>query len=202
MLDENTTIDATALVDLVGANRRALLGALSGSAAQWGEVEITAWLAGPYRAATLRADRAWQPPSLAPYFHLVRETFARARRIVTTRMHRATRGEFRFAVDALEIGYVEQVTDGEGNYAFLAADYPSMNLCDRVESLLAADYLTSPSDYEERLSFCRYCTEANFCDDARVRGQCGSHTEIPVRVRHLPCPSKHGTLIALGRLAG
>lgn len=200
-MDETNAVEAGALLDRVEASRRALLDVLSGSAVQWSDEEVATWLAGQYRAATLRAPGSPSPPlTLAPYWHLVREALAHARKVVTTRMHKATRGEFQFAVEALEAGNVEQVKDRAGNYAFLPVDYPGMTLCDRIESLLAADYLTRPADYEERLSFCRCCTAASFNMEARVRGQCGTHTPSRVRVRQLPCPSKHGTLIALGRM--
>lgn len=203
MPDKTIVVEASALRHRVEASRRALLEVLSGSAIQWSDEEVATWLAGMYRDATLHAPGSNLPPdTLAPYWHLVREALAHARKVVTTRMHKAARGEFGFAVDALEAGNVEQVRDRARNYAFLPVDSPGMTLCDRIESLLAADYLTRPADYEERLSFCRCCTAASFSAEARVRGQCSTHTSSGVRVRQLPCPSKHGTLIALGRMMG
>ena len=209
-MDEATNpIVAEGRADPVDPTRSALLDILSASATQWRKTELAAWLAGPYREATERApESVRRQHALTPYTHSsgapddeqLREVLASARQMVMTLMHGTPRGDFEFAVEALEAGYIEQLEDTDGNHLFLPVDHARMALADRILSLLAADYLSHPADYEDRLSFCRCCAAASFSADTRVRGQCSTHPPNEIRVRRLPCPSVHRTLIGLGRL--
>jgi hypothetical protein len=170
----------------------------------WGEIELAAWLAGPYRDVTRwgrASGRASTPPPVPPreggrdagesvrpeHFDVVVQE---ARAHVLAALRALVRPDASHAwLDALlAAGHVAPRSDGEGNLAWGPVDLPGLRLHERVESLFAADHLARPRDYALELLVCGRCESVVFDADARERGDCGAHTsyatESASRVRH------------------
>jgi hypothetical protein len=177
------------------ACRRALLDVMSKEAAAWSKRELAAWLAGPYRDATRYApqsvDRSEGPPSLlldgplqlagSGPSELITCGHARLEQVLHEARERvlaivvaapASDGSFAFA--ALEMGAVQQL-DHDVGHAFSPVDRPRMRLFERMVSLLAADFLGRPADYESKLTICRVCTCLSFSEELREVGLCEAH---------------------------
>lgn len=90
----------------------------------------------------------------------------------------ANGGQPLFVADALQLGFVVGVRDDNGVIGYAPVDAGEMHLLDRVASLLAADFLTRPRDYEG-VTICDDCGAVSFawttcnggtCDARRVSG--------------------------------
>ncbi len=213
MEDSTEALQLDSLASLLDANRSALLDIVSGAATQWNRAELASWLSGPYREATEKApESVRRPHGLAPYRQpapparndaQLRTILGEARELALSAIRGAANGAFQFAVDALEAGNIEQLQASDGSYAFLPVDHARMTLSDRIMSLLAADYLSRPADYDSLLSFCRCCEAPSFSAETRMRGQCSSHSPSGMRLRAFPSPrTRHPTLMGLGRVTG
>jgi hypothetical protein len=195
--------------------REAGLAFLDGVAADWGKLELAAWLCGPYREATRFGDWVRRPlPPARPREH---ETFTdehiadilrEARWHVLASLESAAlpskhRG---FVEIALGAGFVVPRRDGLGHVAWVPVDARTMRLRDRVESLFAADYLIRPKDYITELAVCHRCEAVLFDPEARRRGDCGNHMRESgvtkareARASSSP-PARHVTQHGLGKL--
>ena len=135
------------------------LGALefaTGVARGWAKRDLAGWLAGPYRGLVeqesplANGPMSEAPPSSARGVSAslqeatLRAVMVDARAqvldffIVTALVKRE------IANKLLDAGHVRAVGGG-----FLPVDMPKMRLCDRVLSLLVADFLTHPAHYED-----------------------------------------------------
>jgi hypothetical protein len=84
-------------------------------------------------------------------------------------------GSSGFAFTMLSAGYVARCED-RGHVAGWVPTSDARRLADRVLSLLAADYLARPADYESCLVVCTQCSAVDFDAVARLRGICHRHT--------------------------
>ena len=135
------------------------LGALefaTGVARGWAKRDLAGWLAGSYRSLVERESplcgrRSEAPPSSARGVSAsLQEATLRSvmmdARVQVLDFFIVTALEKREIANAfLDAGHVRAAGDG----GFLPVDMPKMRLCDRVLSLLVADFLTHPAHYED-----------------------------------------------------
>jgi hypothetical protein len=155
-------------------------------AEQWGKAELAMWLMGPYAQVTGFVDDycTRQSGQVARAFPLLREIDAR----MVDRVLRSARSEVldtlvgmedpegaaSFAFSMLSSGFVVRCEDAR-NVSGWVPTPDARRLADRVLSLVAADYLTRPSDYELELSICASCRNVDFDAVSRLRGVCSQH---------------------------
>ena len=148
---------------------------------RWGKAELAMWLMGPYSQLTQYINR--NEPAARPV-PLLREIDARMVERVIRNAHDEvvatlkrtfepdTGSSFAFAM--VSAGFVARCED-KGHVAGWVPTIDARRLADRVLSLLAADYLTRPEDYEVDLGVCTHCNSVEFDAIARVRGICHRH---------------------------
>ncbi len=164
-LDGGHALDLPAgvhVADVARACRAHLLDVLAGVEAGWGASEYEAWVAGPYREITrFAADPESTSRGLrgrtttrARAFGMRSELFARilseARHMVVRTLRAAAPPErdSSFAVQAVRKGLVLRARDEQGSEGWVPVDVPNLWPVERLLSLVAADYLTRPRDYE------------------------------------------------------
>jgi hypothetical protein len=142
----------TSLLHVAAACRSAFLSFVRQSG-QWGKRELAEWLTNHYAKAMCldedpapserRPTRSVDPAAL--------QWLTRAARIEVIRCAEdlLEHGEGApFLSRLLVHGYVVPVRDAAGAEGFVPTTKPAMTFADRVLSLLAADFLTSPHEYE------------------------------------------------------
>jgi hypothetical protein len=72
-------------------------------------------------------------------------------------------------------GVLSAVIDDTGMSGVVPNEQASQRLVERVLSLIAADYIARPLDYEERVAICATCKSITFEEDARITHDCGAH---------------------------
>ena len=95
--------------------------------------------------------------------------------VATLKSTYETEGGASFAFTMLASGFVARCED-KGRVAGWVPTTQARRLADRVLSLLAADYLSRPEDYEVDLGVCTQCNAVEFDAIARVRGICQRHS--------------------------
>ena len=88
------------------------------------------------------------------------------------------------AARALARGAVTPFVDDLGEEGFAPVDLPGMRLVERVMSLIAADFLRRPRDYETACTVCNVCASVVFDPAARESGACAAHSPAGMRPRH------------------
>lgn len=155
-------------------------------AERWGKAELAMWLMGPYAQVTqyVPSTASRRSGEIARPIPLLREIDARmvdrvvknARTEVLATLHRTKdpEGGASFAFSMLASGFVVRCEDRHHVPGWVPTT-DARRLADRVLSLLAADYLTRPTEYETELSICPSCTSVDFDGVARLRGICHRH---------------------------
>lgn len=176
------TTGATALADACRATALAFLN----ESDRWGKAELAMWLMGPYAQLTQYVSpfsrrRNGENTRAVP---LLREIDARmverviksARDEVVATLARTgeAEGGTSFAFTMLASGFVARCED-RGRVTGWVPTSDARRLADRVLSLLAADYLARPADYETALVMCTQCTVIEFDAIAQLRGICHRH---------------------------
>lgn len=176
-------MDAMSIADACRATALAFLN----ESDRWGKAELAMWLMGPYAQLTqyispFSRRRSGEAARAVP---LLREIDARmvdrviknARDEVMATLSRSNDGEAGtgFAFTMLSAGYVARCED-RGHKAGWVPTSDARRLADRVLSVLAADYLARPSDYDTDLSICTQCNTVDFDSVARLRGICHRHS--------------------------
>lgn len=180
-----TLPEQTGSFAIAGACRDAVLGFLNESE-RWGKAELAMWLLGPYSQLTQYVSEyaRRQSGEYTRPVPLLREIDAR----MVDRLIRSARTEVirtlkqmedpesaaSFAFSMLASGFVVRCED-KRRVAGWVPTSEARRLADRVLSLVAADYLTRPSDYESELSICSQCECVDFDNVARTRGICHRH---------------------------
>lgn len=154
---------------------------------RWGKAELAMWLMGPYAQLTTYGSAYVRPKSgelSRPAVPLLREIDARmVERVIRsarTEVLAALRamddaeGGASFAFTMLSAGFVARCED-RSRVAGWIPTLDARRLADRVMSLLAADYLTRPADYDIEVSVCGHCSAVDFDAIARLRGLCHRH---------------------------
>jgi hypothetical protein len=195
------------VVDVADGCRTAVLSFLDGVSAGWGKAELAHWLAGPYRSLTSLARHAGMMDGSPRSRSVTDEASLDVHRLsalvlsVRWTLLAAFEGAISpdnnvsFANAALYAGHVTRCLDGEGRAGWAPFNAPTMRLADRVLSLVAADYLVRPEDYETNLSVCRFCERVSFDLDTKKRGACQAHPRTHLSgMRPRVDPTLHRTL--------
>jgi hypothetical protein len=155
-------------------------------AERWGKAELAMWLMGPYSQLTQyvspfsrrrTGENARPVPMLREIdARMVDRVIKNAREEVLATLERTNdvEGGASFAFTMLSAGYVARCED-RGHVAGWVPTTDARRLADRVLSLLAADYLARPADYESELVLCTQCKMVDFDPIARLRGICHRH---------------------------
>jgi hypothetical protein len=166
----------------------------------WGKAELAMWLMGPYGQLTQyvspfsrrrAGERACTPPLMRDIdARMVDRVIKTAHEEVMTTLARMgdAEGSASFAFTMLAAGFVARCED-RGQVAGWVPTSDARRLADRVLSLLAADYLSRPGDYENDLSVCHVCKTVEFGAGTHDRGICrrhGSGIFVPARGHTLP----------------
>jgi hypothetical protein len=176
---------------LLHATREALVEILSVGASTWGKVELAGWLRHSYAPAVDGSPesgvvRSEQARERRPTEERLHEVLRGARRRALEAAEAALEGDVSFAMDALAAGHVVGTVDAQGAYRFLPVDAEHMRLIERILSLLAADVLSNPMDYEQFACVCSVCGSFTFNPGARQRGRCDSHPTSGIVPRATP----------------
>jgi len=181
-----TLPEKTGVTAIAEQCREAALAFLNDSE-RWGKAELAMWLMGPYAQLTQlgpASSRRRSGEFVRPATPMLKEIDARmVTRVVQsareevlatlTHVHDSEAGTS-FAFTMLSNGFVARCEDREHNAGWVpTAD--ARRLADRVLSLLAADFLARPSDYETDLSVCGHCHIVEFDPVAVMRGSCHRH---------------------------
>lgn len=152
----------------------------------WGKAELATWLMGSYSSLTQYASpysrrRSGEYARPAPMLReidvrMVERVIRSAREEVVAALTKTyeVEGGASFAFTMVAAGFVARCED-EGRVAGWVPTTDARRLADRVLSLLAADYLVRPDDYELDLGVCKQCNSVVFDAIARVRGTCHRH---------------------------
>jgi hypothetical protein len=154
--------------------------------AHWGKAELAMWLMGPYDQLTqfvspFSRRRSGEFTRQAP---LLREIDARmVERVIKSAYEEVfatlertcdPEGGATFAFTMLAAGFIARCED-RGQVAGWVPTSDARRLADRVLSLLAADYLARPKDYEDELFVCPHCKTVEFDAVSKSRGICNRH---------------------------
>jgi|GEM_PF-962152 len=180
-----TLPEQTGAIYIANACREAALAFLNESQ-RWGKPELAMWLMGPYAQLTQYDAPASRRRSgeFSRSVPMLREIDVR----MVERVVKSARNEVletlrhtgdlesgtSFAFTMLSSGFVSRCED-KSKIAGWVPTREARRLADRVLSLLAADYLTRPHDYENELSLCSHCETVDFDSISRMRGICHRH---------------------------
>jgi len=176
---------ATDITRVAEASRLAMLTFVNG-ARRWRTVDLTRWLHGSYALATSFVRDATRGAIDSGAGSIVDPRFDESLvRGVLDECHEVTLETLRAAVNPVYAETVVQVAlgsdliaecqDEEGALGWAPVARPRVVLADRLVSLLAADLLTRPHDYESAFAVCRRCGGAVFDLLARSSGLCRAH---------------------------
>lgn len=181
--------------DVAEACRSAAVDFLDGVRDGWGKRELAAWLVGPYHQLSLLrcppdemafADVVAQGPERVPRSSSskrvadqdVDKTMRDARTQVLTVIQRFASGDptaETFVWRVRSRFALARVEDETGRAGLVPNEVPTQRLVERILSLIAADYVARPLDYEDRVTVCATCKTVTFDAHARESGDCGSH---------------------------
>lgn len=174
-------LDDEATAESVSAEcRSAALSFMSGAATGWDKLDLALWLAGPYATAVRHGMRGQRVASFScgpvlPESEIER-LVTRVRSQVLAALENAALdgGALGFVADIGRRGLIHRAVDRAGGDIWIPLDVLRMRLRDRVESLLAADYMNAPVAYSE-LMVCHLCEGIVFDATAKQLGICCHH---------------------------
>jgi hypothetical protein len=191
-----TLAQPNGVLEVADTCRHALLAFLNGVGLEgWGCEELASWLAGPYETVTrvatevARAKDSNSPPASAGTSLLdrnaVEQLMVHAHReclnVLRSMIDPEQGTSFAFKLVSLEL--LMRCEDTQANCGWLPIAKANMRLADRVQSLIAVDFLTRPEDYEGQLSLCGRCGTVEFDAMARARGLCLLDSNVGHRAR-------------------
>lgn len=180
-----TLPEQTGSMAIADGCRTAALAFLNESS-RWGKAELAMWLMGPYGQLTQYVSQysrrrsgefAKQPPLLREIdARMVDRVIKNAYDEVMASVERTCdpEGGASFAFTMLAAGFVARCED-HGRVAGWVPTSDARRLADRVLSLIAADYLARPADYDNEVSVCGTCRTVEFDAVSRSRGICHRH---------------------------
>jgi hypothetical protein len=184
-----TLAEPEGVIEVATRCRGAVLAILNGvGLGDWECEELAAWLSGPYEALTriatevAHAKEGRAPSSPAPPLDrgTVRQLMIQAHReclnVLRSMMDPEQGTSFAFKLVTMEL--LMRCEDAQAHGGWLPVAKSNMRLADRVQSLIAVDFLTRPEDYEAQLSVCGRCGKVEFDAIARARGLCRLHATL------------------------
>ncbi len=176
---------------IADACRSAAIAFVDGVGSGWEKEELARWLLGPYhQLSMLRMSHE------AMRSEVVSGVFPRSNSGGTVenddvvRVMWDARDEVLRIIDAFERGDANaesfvwklqsrnvfaRIEDSSGARGLVPNEGVPQRLAERVLSLIAADYIVRPFDYEDRVAVCRSCGIMTFGPTARVDQDCGLH---------------------------
>jgi hypothetical protein len=146
---------------------------------------LAEWLRGPYRAhvVVLARSRTRRMTAASVLPGTLEKLLSQTRLDVGLGLLRARDAEdgVSFAYSALAAGFVYRCQDADGAQGWVPVAHPRMRLADRVLSLVAADYLLRPDDYESALYTCANCGLVEFDPKRAALGVCRAHAHSDIR---------------------
>ena len=180
------------------ACRSAAIAFIDGVGSGWEKGDLARWLVGPYhQLSMLRIPlgdmRASEASGVFPTAHRgsvsvddVVRVMWEARDEVLRTIDEFERGDAqpeRFVWRLQSRGVFARIEDELGAHGLVPNESVSQRLADRVLSLIAADYIIRPFDYEDRVAVCRNCGAMTFREEARAERDCGQHRDSGERLR-------------------
>ncbi|MEO8877130.1 MAG: hypothetical protein ABI461_16170 [Polyangiaceae bacterium] len=206
MIAKNKTVRLVSgftIDDVAEACRSAAIDFLDGVRDGWGQRELAAWLVGPYhQLSILRCsadERAAVLTTPLPDSGVLRS--ATPKRVAEQDVDKAMRSARKEVLRVIERfsandpaaetfvwrvrnrGGLARVEDENGVFGLVPNEGPTQRLVERVLSLIAADYVARPLDYEDRVAICTTCKTISFDEVARAAGDCGAHRGSGMRPR-------------------
>jgi hypothetical protein len=191
-----TLPQTSAVFDVAEQCRQAMLSYLNGVGTRgWGCAELAEWLAGPYEAVTRMATEAScaSNGSAATAYAVPAAIDRQAVVQLMLNAHRECLNVLRsmldpeqgtsFAFKLVSSQLLMRCEDTQAQGGWLPISKANMRLADRVQSLIAVDFLTRPEDYEAQLSLCDRCGVIEFDALARTRGLCRVDADVAQRAR-------------------
>jgi hypothetical protein len=196
---------ATGISRIADECRQAALAFVNGARA-WNKSDLARWLSGPYSRATSHVAHVPRVPVDHEPIELIGSTIdpellarilAHTYETVVETLRAAANPEYADAITRMAVSndLVVQCEDEHGTQGWAAVSRPRVVLADRVISLVVADFLTRPHDYESSLAICGRCGAAVFDPIARAMGLCSAHRSGIVLRRALttmPAPPEEG----------
>jgi hypothetical protein len=158
--------DAFTMHDVAERSRVAVMALMKSASRPFTDADLAEWLKGPYRRATTPAGmmtkrtptlfaiaRGISDASVDVLTLQAREEVLEVVRRLTNEGNRDTS----FTFEALNQGSIISCRDASGVRGHAPVDLPDLKLWERVLSLVAADYIARPVDYEEHLAVCVRC---------------------------------------------
>jgi hypothetical protein len=146
---------------------------------------LAEWLRGPYRAhvVVLARSRTKRLGAASVVPGVLERLLSQARMDVAVKLLRARDPDdgVSFGYSALASGLVYRCQDAAGAQGWVPVAQPRMRLADRVLSLVAADYLLRPEDYETALYTCDACGLVEFDAKRAALGICRAHAHSDIR---------------------
>ncbi len=176
--------------------RTALLSFLNGVWLEgWTKQDLVAWLRGPYETVTRVAAEVAHARSLplTASTASVPELDEHAVERLLAQTHRESVNVLRAMADpeqgtslvftCVRSGLVVRCEDHHGREGWLPTATGRMRFGERIQSLIAVDFLTRPQDYEALLTVCGQCRAVEFDALSRARGLCRVDAGVGSRVR-------------------
>jgi hypothetical protein len=146
---------------------------------------LAEWLHGPYRAhvVMLARSRTQRLAAANVVPGALAKLLSQARLDVGVALLRTRDPDdgVSFGYSALAAGLVYRCQDAGGAQGWVPVAQPRMRLADRVLSLIAADYLLRPEDYETALYTCAACGLVEFDARRAAIGVCRAHAHSDIR---------------------
>ncbi|MEO7111515.1 MAG: hypothetical protein ABI183_13835 [Polyangiaceae bacterium] len=176
---------------IADACRSAAVAFVDGVGAGWEKEELARWLLGPYHQLSMLrlSHESMRSPVVSGVFPrsnpggiVVNDDVVRvmwtAREEVLNVIDAFAQGtpnaeSFVWKLQAHEV--FARIEDCNGDRGFVPNEAVSQHLSERVLSLVAADYVVRPFDYEDHVAVCQNCGVMTFGPNARADRDCGLH---------------------------
>jgi hypothetical protein len=175
---------------IADACRSAAIAFIDGVGAGWEKEELARWLVGPYHQLSMLRISHESMRSEVVSGVFPRRTEGVVVNDDVVRVMWDAREEVLAVIDAFERSepnaesfvwklqardVFARIEDYRGDRGFVPNEAVPQHLSERVLSLIAADYIVRPFDYEDRVAVCRSCGVMTFSENARIDRDCGVH---------------------------
>jgi hypothetical protein len=180
------------------ACRSAAIAFIDGVGSGWEKGELARWLVGPYHQISMLRSDANDARATDPFGGFSRAHRGEVSVDDVVRVMWEARDEVLRVIDEFERGDAQperfvwrlqsrgvfaRIEDDFGAHGLVPNESVRQGLADRVLSLIAADYILRPFDYEDRVAVCRNCGVMTFREQGRAERDCGQHRGSGERTR-------------------